>query len=125
MHEARQLGGETLLVPTSVALRPEKDRTLIIVHPVNSVAQFAGEINAHFGADQAGGAGDEQGFHTIVREYQTSREATHKRLDGTESRKTAQAIAVGLIFAEIECIAAKAAAAVFPSKRKHSSQRGS
>ena len=58
VNEPGNFGDEAVLVPAGVALRPEEHGALIIVYAVDGVAQFAAEIRAHLGADQAGGAGD-------------------------------------------------------------------
>ncbi len=50
------------MVPSGIALRAEKDGTLVVVDPVDGPAEL-GKVNANFGADQAGGAGDEEGGH--------------------------------------------------------------
>jgi hypothetical protein len=60
VDETRKLLGEPLLVPTRVALRPEENRALVVIHPVNAIPEFAGEIDADFRANQAGGTGDEK-----------------------------------------------------------------
>ncbi len=62
MDEARQLGREAALIPAGVTGRPEEDGALVVVHAVNRVAEFPSEIDADFGADEAGGAGDKEGF---------------------------------------------------------------
>ena len=54
--------GEPALVPTGIALRAKKYRALVVVQAVNAAA-LAGEKEADFRADEAGGAGDEDGFH--------------------------------------------------------------
>ena len=60
VDEARELGGETGLVPAGVAGGAEEDGALVVVDAVDGVAEFAGEIDADFGTDKAGGAGDEE-----------------------------------------------------------------
>jgi hypothetical protein len=57
--EVLELRSETFLVPTGVALYPEEDSTLVIVHPVDPPAELV-EVTADFAADEAGGAGDEE-----------------------------------------------------------------
>jgi hypothetical protein len=55
-----ELGGKALLVPAGVALRSEKDGALVVVDAVDLPAE-PGEMDADFGADEAGGTGDEDG----------------------------------------------------------------
>ena len=62
VDEAGELGGEAGLVPAGVAGRAEEDGALVVVHAVDGVAEFAGEIDTDFGADEAGGTGDEERF---------------------------------------------------------------
>ena len=62
VDEAGELGGEAGLVPAGVARRAEEDGALVVVDAVDGVAEFAGEIDADFGADEAGGTGDEERF---------------------------------------------------------------
>ena len=54
--EVLELGSETFLVPTGVALGPEEDSTLVVVHTVDMPAELV-EVTADFAADEAGGAG--------------------------------------------------------------------
>lgn len=49
--------GKAALVPACITLGPEENGPLIIVHPMNFPAK-GGEVNEHFGADEAGGSGD-------------------------------------------------------------------
>ena len=53
VDKAGELGGEAGLVPAGVAGRAEEDGALVVVHPVDGVAEFAGEIDTYFGADEA------------------------------------------------------------------------
>lgn len=53
--------GETLLIPAGISLGAEKDGALVVVHAVD-LTPVLGEEEAYFGADEAGGTGDE-GFH--------------------------------------------------------------
>ena len=62
MLEARQLALQALLVPAGVARRTKEDRALVVVHAMDRVAELSREIDGHLGADQAGGAGDEESF---------------------------------------------------------------
>ena len=65
VNEAGHLSSEARLVPARVALRAEEDGALVVVHPVDGVTELAGKIDADLGADEAGGAGDEEGLgHT-------------------------------------------------------------
>ena len=57
--EVLELGSETFLVPTGVALGPEEDSTLVVVHTVDMPAELV-EVTADFAADEAGGAGHEK-----------------------------------------------------------------
>ena len=63
VDECRQTLLQPLLIPAGVALRPEKHRALIIIHAMYFPAKFARKIHADFGTNQAGRAGDEEGFH--------------------------------------------------------------
>jgi hypothetical protein len=62
VNETFELVDQPVLVPTRVALRAEEDRSLIVVHAVDSVSKFAREIDTHFRADEAGGTGYEKSF---------------------------------------------------------------
>jgi len=62
VDESRQLAHEAVLVPPGVALRAEEDGALVVIHAVDRVAEFACEIAADLGADEAGRPGDEQRF---------------------------------------------------------------
>jgi len=59
MDEAGQVLAQAALVPTGVALRTEEHGALVVVHPVDGVAE-GGKINADFRADEARGTGDEE-----------------------------------------------------------------
>ncbi len=54
--------GEPALVPSGIALRAEEDGALVVVDPVDGPAEFC-KVHADFGADEAGGAGDEERRH--------------------------------------------------------------
>ena len=54
VDEAGELGGEAALVPAGVTGRAEEDGALVVVDAVHGVAELAGEIDADFGADEAG-----------------------------------------------------------------------
>ena len=54
---------QALLVPARVARRSEEHRALVVVHAVDGVTEFPGEITANFRANQSGRTGDEEGFH--------------------------------------------------------------
>ena len=70
VDEAGQVGGEAVLIPARIAGRAEKDGALVVIDAVDGVAEFAGEVDADLGADEAGGAGDEQGFgHGLLKNY--------------------------------------------------------
>jgi hypothetical protein len=62
VDEAGELGGEARLVPAGVTGGAEEHGALVVVDAVDGVAEFACEVDADFGADEAGGAGDEEGF---------------------------------------------------------------
>jgi hypothetical protein len=62
--EAGDEVGEAFLVPARVALGSKKCGALVVVHPVDGTA-LAGEKEGNFGANEAGGAGDE-GFHGML-----------------------------------------------------------
>lgn len=51
--EAVEFFGEALLVPSGIALGAEKNRALIVVNAVDSVAEFACEMHADFRTNQA------------------------------------------------------------------------
>ena len=53
--------GEATLVPSGVALRPEEHSPLVVIHAVDFPAKLR-EVDADFGADEAGRAGDQE-FH--------------------------------------------------------------
>ncbi len=59
VDEARQLAHEAVLVPPGVALRTEEDGALVVIHTVDRVAEFACEIAANLGANEAGRPGDD------------------------------------------------------------------
>ncbi len=61
VSEPRDLTREALLVPTGIPRRAEKDGPLVVVDAVDGEALGA-EEEAHFGADQTGGTGDEKTF---------------------------------------------------------------
>ncbi len=62
VNEAGDGGGKTALVPAGVPLRAEEYGTLVVVHAMNGVAEFARKVGADFRADKARRAGDEEGF---------------------------------------------------------------
>ena len=62
VDEAGELGGEARLVPAGVTGGAEEDGALVVVDAVNGVAEFARKVDADFGADEAGGTGDEEGL---------------------------------------------------------------
>jgi len=66
MTEGREGFDEAVLIPACIALWTEKDRALVIVHPMHGEAEFPGEVGADFGADQARGACDEECFVFIL-----------------------------------------------------------
>ena len=53
VDETRQFLLEALLIPARVALRPEENCALIVVHAMHGVAQLAGKVGTHFGSNQA------------------------------------------------------------------------
>ena len=55
--------GEATLVPASVALRAEEHGALVVVHAMDFPTQLR-EVDADFGANEAGGSGDEE-FHEV------------------------------------------------------------
>lgn len=59
-----ELLGEAGLVPAGIALRAEEDRALVVINAVDVPAE-RGEMNADFGADEAGGTGNEKGIHRV------------------------------------------------------------
>jgi hypothetical protein len=62
MLEPRVLGLETLLVPTGIALGAEEVSAHVVVHAVDCPTEV-GEVVDDFGANEAGGTGDEEGGH--------------------------------------------------------------
>ncbi len=66
--------GEPALVPPGIALRAEEDGALVVVDPVDGPAELC-KVHADFGADEAGGAGDEEGGHGEGRWGVESRES--------------------------------------------------
>ncbi len=75
--ETPQFGGQPVLVPAGVALWAEEERALVVVHPVDGVAELAGEVAAHFRADQPGGSGHEEGLGHGERERTDSDKSTN------------------------------------------------
>ena len=59
MMEAVEIPFETFLVPSGVALGAEEGSALVVVNAVNLTSEFR-EVNADFGADEAGGSSDEE-----------------------------------------------------------------
>jgi hypothetical protein len=51
MHKIRQFGLEPTLIPSRVALRPEKGCSTIVIDPVN-LPSTSSEVSADFRADQ-------------------------------------------------------------------------
>ena len=65
--ETGALGGEALLVPAGVALRPEEVGPHVVVHAVDGPAESV-EIANHFRSDEAVRPGDQHllcGFHVV------------------------------------------------------------
>ena len=52
VHESGQLSLQPRLVPPIVSLRAEEHRTLVVVHPVNGVAETAPEVLRDLGTNQ-------------------------------------------------------------------------
>ena len=55
--------GKPPLVPTGVPLWAEKHRALVVIHTMDFPTELR-EVNADFGANEAGGSGDEE-FHEV------------------------------------------------------------
>ena len=58
MIESRKTSDESLLIPTSIALRAEKGFTLVVIHTMNDEPIFV-EKPGNFRADQTGRTCDE------------------------------------------------------------------
>jgi len=58
MDETWEVTLEAFLVPTGIALWTEEGGALVVIQPMDIPAQ-GGEMDANFGADEAGGTGDE------------------------------------------------------------------
>ena len=61
VNEIFEVVFEALLVPAGVSLGAEEDRALVVVDAVDGVAELR-KIDAEFGADEVGRAGDEERF---------------------------------------------------------------